>query len=63
MEIPSKVEVPLPISSSIINDLFVALFTMLATSLISSINVDCPVRRSSLAPILVNILSTNPILA
>ena len=63
IEIPSKVDVPLPISSKIIKDFFVALFTILATSLISNINVDCPVSRSSLAPTLVNILSTSPIFA
>ena len=44
-------------------DLFVALFKILATSVISNINVDCPVSKSSLAPTLVKILSTIGILA
>lgn len=57
---PSKVEVPLPISSKIIRLLEVALLSIDATSLISTINVDCPAERSSDAPIRVNTLSTIP---
>ena len=61
--IPSKVEVPLPISSRI-NRLFeVAFFTILATSLISTIKVDCPEAKSSDAPTRVKMLSTMPISA
>ena len=57
---PSNVEVPLPISSSRMSELFVALFSMCATSIISIMNVDRPLRISSDAPTLVNILSTKP---
>ena len=60
MLMPSKVEVPLPISSKIIRLLEVALLSIDATSLISTINVDCPAERSSDAPIRVNTLSTIP---
>ena len=48
--IPSYVAVPRPISSKIINDLFVARFNMFAVSTISTINVDCPAARLSDAP-------------
>ena len=58
IETPSKVEVPLPTSSSIIKLFSVALFIMLETSLISTINVLCPESMSSEAPILVRYLST-----
>ena len=54
---PSKVLVPLPISSRIRSDLVVAFLRILATSFISTIKVDCPEARSSLAPTRVNILS------
>jgi len=60
---PSNVLVPRPISSRIIRLLDVALRRILATSVISTINVDCPEARSSDAPTLVNILSTIHILA
>ena len=63
MLIPSKVEVPLPISSSIKRLFDVADLTILATSLISTIKVDCPEARSSDAPTLVKILSTTPTVA
>ena len=55
--IPSKVAVPLPNSSKRIKLLGVAFLIALAASVISTINVDSPLTRSSLAPILVNILS------
>ena len=57
---PSKVEVPLPISSKRIKDLPVALFSMWATSIISIMNVERPRLISSDAPTLVKILSTSP---
>ena len=60
---PSNVLVPLPISSRIRRLLGVAFLRILATSVISTINVDCPEARSSDAPTLVNILSTIHILA
>ena len=60
---PSKVEVPLPISSRISKLFGVAFFIISATSFISSIKVDCPEDKSSEAPILVKILSTIPISA
>ena len=60
---PSYVLVPLPISSKIIKDLFVASFNIVAVSVISVINVDLPAERSSSNPTLVNILSTKPISA
>ncbi len=63
MESPSKVLVPLPISSSISRLFFVALLSIFATSVISTINVLCPDARSSDAPTLVNILSHTPISA
>ena len=63
MESPSRVPVPRPISSRIRRLFLVALFKMLATSLISTINVDLPDDKSSLAPTLVNILSTTQIFA
>ena len=60
---PSKVLVPLPISSKISRLSFVAFLRILATSVISTIKVDCPLARSSEAPTLVNILSQIPMLA
>ena len=42
---------------------FVAFLRIFATSLISTMNVDCPDARSSEAPTLVNILSQMPISA
>ena len=63
MERPSNVEVPLPISSSIIRLFLVAFLRIFDTSVISTINVLWPLARSSEAPTLVNILSTMPIFA
>ena len=54
---PSKVDVPLPISSSKTREFDVAWFSIDAVSDISTINVDCPDDWSSTAPILVNIRS------
>ena len=55
--IPSKVDVPRPISSNKINELGVAFLIALFASIISTIKVDWPETKSSLAPILVKILS------
>ena len=63
MDIPSKVEVPRPISSRISRESFVAQRRMSDTSVISTIKVDCPAERSSLAPMRVKIRSTMPIWA
>ncbi len=63
IEIPSKVDVPLPISSSIISEFLVAFFKILAVSTISTIKVDSPRERLSLAPTLVKILSSSGISA
>ena len=60
---PSYVDVPLPISSNITKLFLVAFFIIFDTSDISTINVLCPILKSSDAPTLVNILSTTPILA
>ena len=63
MEIPSNVDVPLPISSRMTRLFLVAFLSISATSFISTMNVDCPEVRSSDAPTRVNILSTTPIFA
>ena len=63
IESPSYVDVPLPISSNITKLFSVASFRIVATSIISTINVLCPILKSSDAPTLVNILSTTPISA
>ena len=63
MERPSKVLVPLPISSRIRRLFLVAFRRILATSVISTIKVLCPEARSSEAPTLVKIRSHRPILA
>ena len=55
---PSYVEVPLPSSSIITREFLVASFTMLRVSCISTKKVDFFSIILSLAPILVNILST-----
>ena len=55
---PSKVEVPRPISSKITRLFGVAFWRMWATSLISTIKVDWPAVRSSEAPTRVKTLST-----
>ncbi len=60
---PSKVLVPRPTSSSRIRLRSVALFKILAVSTISTMKVDCPAVRKSMAPTLVKIRSTTPILA
>ena len=60
---PSYVDVPLPISSNITKLFDVASFSIVATSIISTINVLCPILKSSDAPTLVNILSTTPMCA
>jgi hypothetical protein len=61
--IPSYVEVPLQTSSIITNDFSVELLRIFATSCISTINVDCPKNRLSLAQTLENIRSVNGIVA
>ena len=63
MLMPSKVEVPRPISSKITRLFWVAFFRMSATSAISIIKVDCPADRSSEAPTRVKMASTMPISA
>ena len=60
---PSNVLVPLPISSRIIRLLGVAFLKILATSVISTMKVDCPEAKSSDAPTRVNIRSTIHIFA
>ena len=55
-------EVPLPISSNITRLFLVASLNIVETSIISTINVLCPMLKSSDAPTLVNILSTTPTL-
>ena len=60
---PSKVEVPRPISSRISRECLVAWRRMSATSVISTMKVDCPAERSSLAPMRVKIRSTTPMRA
>ena len=62
-DIPSYVDVPLPISSKIIKLLLDKLLTMLAVSFISTIKVDSPELILSDAPTLVKILSKIPISA
>ena len=61
MDMPSKVLVPRPISSRISRECRVAWRRMSATSVISTMKVDCPADRSSLAPMRVKIRSTTPI--
>jgi len=58
MEKPSKVEVPLPSSSTMARDLKVANLSMLLVSSISTKKVDFPSRIRSEAPSLVKIRST-----
>ena len=60
---PSNVEVPRPTSSRITRLSGVAFRSISDTSLISTMNVDCPAVRSSEAPTRVNILSTTDIFA
>ena len=63
MDNPSKVLVPLPISSSTRRLFLVALRRILATSVISTMKVLCPLARSSEAPTLVKMRSHMPISA
>ena len=60
---PSKVEVPRPISSRMSSDEAVACLSIPAISFISTMKVDWPEARSSDAPILVNTRSTTPMVA
>jgi hypothetical protein len=60
---PSKVLVPRPISSRMTRLRSVALLRMLAVSFISTMKVDWPRARSSLAPTRVKMRSTRPISA
>ena len=60
MLMPSKVEVPRPISSRMTRLSFVAFFRISATSVISTMKVDCPAARSSDAPTRVKMASTTP---
>ena len=60
---PSNVLVPRPISSRMSRDFAVAFLSIFATSFISTINVLCPLARSSDAPTRVKIRSTIPIFA
>ena len=60
---PSKVAVPRPISSRMTRLRAVALFKMAAVSFISTMKVDWPRERSSLAPTRVKMRSTSPISA
>ena len=59
---PSYVDVPLPISSNKIKECSLASCNARFASLISTINVDWPLKISSLAPIRVKILSKTGIL-
>ena len=63
IEIPSYVDVPLPISSNNIKLRGVRLFMIEAVSFISTMNVLSPLLRLSLAPTLVKILSVKGIFA
>ena len=63
MLMPSKVEVPRPISSKISSECAVACRRISATSLISTMKVDWPPARSSLAPMRVKMRSTTPMRA
>ena len=55
--------VPRPISSNMTRDFAVALRRMYAVSLISTMNVDCPLARSSDAPTRVKMRSVTGIFA
>ena len=63
MAIPSKVDVPRPISSRISSECGVAFLRISATSFISTMNVDWPEARSSDAPMRVKSRSTTPMRA
>ena len=57
---PSKVEVPRPISSRMTRLFWVACCKISATSVISTIKVDWPAAKSSEAPTRVKMASTTP---
>ena len=57
---PSNVDVPRPISSRMTRLFVVAFFRISATSVISTMKVDCPADRSSDAPMRVKMASTTP---
>ena len=61
-DIPSYVDVPLPISSSTTNELSVAELRIFAVSIISTIKVEFPLANSSPEPTLQKSLSQIPIL-
>ena len=63
MDMPSKVLVPRPISSRIRRLRLVAQRRISLTSFISTMKVDWPLLRSSLAPMRVKIRSTRPMRA
>ena len=63
MDMPSKVEVPRPISSRISRLSAVADFKISLTSVISTMKVDWPADRSSDAPMRVKMRSTTPMRA
>ena len=63
MDMPSKVLVPRPISSSRTSERGERLFRMVAVSSISTMKVDSPREMLSEAPTRVKILSTRPIFA
>ena len=63
MAMPSKVEVPRPISSRMSRLRAVAFFRISATSVISTMKVDLPEARSSDAPMRVKMRSTTPMRA
>ena len=63
MAMPSKVDVPRPISSRMSSERGVAFLRMSATSVISTMKVDWPEARSSDAPMRVKSRSTMPICA
>ena len=63
IESPSKVLVPRPISSRMSRLFFVAFRRILATSVISTMKVLCPLARSSEAPTRVKIRSQMAIFA
>ena len=60
---PSKVLVPRPISSRITKERSSAWLSIVAVSLISTMNVDCPLARLSEAPTRLKSLFTTPIFA
>lgn len=63
MDRPSNVAVPLPISSRMTSERSVALLMMREVSFISTMKVDCPFARSSLAPTRQKMRSVRPMWA